>query len=514
MTRSAGLLCSLATTLVLLAGCNARQSTPVSAAEQQAQDDSPGADSIALSNRISVPESVRRNLGIRFAKVESRRVASTLHIPGRFESLPAARREYRTPLAGRVELLVNQYDEVTTGMPLYRLDSMQWRTLQQDLANARAQVTQTSAAAALAEAALRSGEAAQRVTQARIEAGERHIAALAAALQLADKRVEELERVRQIAGGLANDLAEARKEAAAARIALTLAEEEKAEFEQQRLVMATSGEGAFATTPTLEAALHARRAEHEAAKTRLGLARATVRSVLQVPDAALDEPTPAGVPLWESVDEIAVRAVHHGIIETLSLSSGAYADPSTIVMTTLDPDAVRFRAASLQSDLGKLQNGMRASIVPPRGSSVSPDLCIPGTVAIALESDPEERTVDIIVHPTGAVHEWARPGVTAFAELELDGSDDPEPAVPASAIVQDDLEKVLFRRDPADPDKVIRMDADTGVSGGGWVALQSGVAVGDEVVVEGTYQLKLAGSGKIQEGAHVDPDGTVHVGKH
>ena len=54
----------------------------------------------APTNRIDVPASVRQNLGITFAKVERRRVASTIRVPGRFELLPSARREYRATLPG------------------------------------------------------------------------------------------------------------------------------------------------------------------------------------------------------------------------------------------------------------------------------------------------------------------------------------------------------------------------------------------------------------------------------
>src|SRR5688572_26225414 len=59
------------------------------------------AHSPVVSNRIDVPEAVRRNLGITFAKVERRRVAATIRVPGRFELLPSARREYRTVLPAR-----------------------------------------------------------------------------------------------------------------------------------------------------------------------------------------------------------------------------------------------------------------------------------------------------------------------------------------------------------------------------------------------------------------------------
>jgi hypothetical protein len=63
----------------------------------------------APSNRVDIPASVRQNLGITLAKVESRNVAQTLRVPGRFEFLPTARREYRTPHSGRVDVLVSQY---------------------------------------------------------------------------------------------------------------------------------------------------------------------------------------------------------------------------------------------------------------------------------------------------------------------------------------------------------------------------------------------------------------------
>jgi hypothetical protein len=45
-----------------------------------------------VTNRIDVPDAVRRNLGITFAKVERRQVASTIRVPGQFEMLPSARR--------------------------------------------------------------------------------------------------------------------------------------------------------------------------------------------------------------------------------------------------------------------------------------------------------------------------------------------------------------------------------------------------------------------------------------
>ncbi len=72
------------------------------------KDPEAGAEEVAAAptNRVDIPAAVRQYLGITFAKVEARNVSQTLRMPGRFEYLPTARREYRTPLDGRVELLV------------------------------------------------------------------------------------------------------------------------------------------------------------------------------------------------------------------------------------------------------------------------------------------------------------------------------------------------------------------------------------------------------------------------
>ena len=49
---------------------------------------------------------------------------------------------------------------------------------------------------------------------------------------------------------------------------------------------------------------------------------------------------------------------------------------------------------------------------------------------------------------------------------------------------------------------------------GRWVALLSGVRDGDEVVLDGAFQLMLATSGSIQKGGHFHSDGTFHEGEH
>ena len=501
--------------LFLAAGCSRgvdEGGAPV-AAEAGVHAEGEETPSEKPTNRINVPENVRRNLGIRFAKVESRRVADTLRMPGRFETQPLSRREYSTPLPGRVELLVNQYDSVTTGQPLYELDSVEWRRAQQEVAEAIARVESTSASVVMAMASSGQASRASLVSSGRAEAGERHLVALRESVRVAEAWAVELQKLGRAVGGMSGEMVDARTRVADTRAALVAAEEEKADSERERLQLSTGGDGAFATTATQGAALQARVSDHKAAHLRLVLARAAMRSVLQVSDEALDEPDADGLPMWQTLVKVKVRATAAGVVETLPVTHGAHLEASAPVLTTIDPEAVRFRAVAYQSDLGKLRNGMVARIAPPSGGSIAGAETIAATLVMGLETDAQKRSMDVIVTPHSPAP-WARAGVTAYAEAVLDETSDPEPAVPVSAVVQDELDTIVFRRDPENPDKVIRLEADIGVSDGEWIAMQSGLAEGDEVVVEGAYTLKLVGTGKVPQGAHVDADGTVHFGKH
>ena len=117
-----------------------------------------------ITNRIDVPEPVRQNLGVTFVKVERRRVAATLRVPGRFEWLPSARREYRTILPARVTLLVGQYEKVEPNQLIAKLDSPEWRRIQHEAVEAEGEIKVAGAAIEVADAVL--AENAQAVSPA------------------------------------------------------------------------------------------------------------------------------------------------------------------------------------------------------------------------------------------------------------------------------------------------------------------------------------------------------------
>lgn len=444
--------------LLVAAACTPEATAPASGGHDHES-------SAAPSNRIDVPPAVRRNLGITFAAVEARAVARTLRVAGSFELLPLARREYHMNLPGQVELLVDQFDRVEVGAPLFRFRSPQWPELLHEVL--------------LGEQAAEAARADIRVARARL-----------------DEAVQMLESNRARVAALA-----------------------KADFKKADLEVRVI---------ELEASLPRLEAELEQAETRLAnalgtrehaLQRASVASGLTLAELQEEVPGEAGTegtrPRYEFVDWIEVRATQPGVVQALEVSQGAFVEATDKVLSTVDPLQVRFRAHALQSDLESLVGVERAELVPAGGlQQVAAEQPVTAALSVGLEAHPAERTIDVIATPD-APAEWMRPGISAFLEVVVGGSAAPALAVPRSAVVKDGLRHVVFRRDPKDPNSVIRIDADLGASDGQWIVLESGVMRGDEVVLSGAYELKLASQqgGAVQEGGHFHADGSFH-GEH
>jgi hypothetical protein len=74
---------------------------------------------------------------------------------------------------------------------------------------------------------------------------------------------------------------------------------------------------------------------------------------------------------------------------------------------------------------------------------------------------------------------------------------------------------IVFRRDPRNPDKAIRLEADLGIDDGRWIAHhERREARATRSCVAGNYQLMLATSGSAPKGGHFHSDGTFHDDEH
>jgi len=479
MTRQSITMATFLTTMMSFTGCER------SSNDAPMDGGSVHESTSTASNRVAIPAPVRSNLGITFAQVERRRIADTLRAPGRFEYLPNASREYRTMLPGRVDILVDQFEEVMPGTPLFRIDSPQWRDLQQPIAQAAYAVTQS-------QTTLDS-------YGPLIQAHERHEESLKESIEIWSARVKKLDALREAGGGRMSEFIAARSAMASAQADLAEVQERDAELQAARI--------------QTEAALGSAEAQFE-------LAMDTAASLVGIDRATLAGPSssdPDALPTWRSISAIEVRALAPGIVKSIDLANGAWADERANVVTVVQPEQLRFHASGLQSDLGVLRDGLKVSIVPPTptaaGNAVPLHDTMHGTLALGLSGDADGRTIDLYVTPD-QLASWARPGVTAQLEIVTDATTSPELAIPLAAVQRDGLTPVIFRRAPDNPNEAIRMDADLGVDDGRWVAVLSGLRDGDEIILDGGFQLMLATSGSIQKGGHFHADGTFHEGEH
>ena len=220
------------------------------------------------------------------------------------------------------------------------------------------------------------------------------------------------------------------------------------------------------------------------------------------------------VPRYQTIHWIEARATKAGVVESLAITDGSFAEETARVLTIIDPTQIRFRALGLQSDLMKFEHASEVRIVPPRGNDNDPNESIPAELMIGLMADPARRTVSLFANPMEG-RPWARPGVSAFLEVTTATTGRVVLAIPRSAVVKDGIVHVFFKRDPLDPNKAIRIEADLGLDDGRWIEIKSDLGPNDEVVLDGAYELKLASaqSGTSQKGGHFHADGSYH-GEH
>jgi hypothetical protein len=214
------------------------------------------------------------------------------------------------------------------------------------------------------------------------------------------------------------------------------------------------------------------------------------------------------------IDWIEVRAKEPGIVESLAVTDGTFVEETTLLLTTVDPSKLRFRALGLQSDLLKFKDGQSVRITQPQANGSDINESLEADLTIGLAADPIRRTVPLFATPK-ELRPWSLPGVSAFLEIATESTDGVALAIPRSAVVKDGIVHVFFKRDPGNPNKAIRIEADLGVDDGRWVEIKSDIGPKDEVVLNGAYELKLATamSGTSQKGGHFHADGTYH-GKH
>lgn len=481
---------------------------------------------VATTNRIDVPPEVVRNLGITFVPVKRRAVGATLRLRGHFEAQPTAYQAVHTLAGGRVELLVRQLQRVEQGDIVARMHVPGWAARQARIAEAELAVDAARAAVVVAQRTLEEAEAQTRLAARlqqplaqREEAHAAHVAALREVRRVHERRAAELEAVAERGGGVAAALAEVRTELARLDVELAKMVEEDVEFAIERERIEVELALMRNRLPRLQAELAERDVQVRHAKRRIDLLLDEAERELGLAAGWLREQRePDGQPRWRTLTALDVVAPCAGLIESFAVETGAVVEAGAHLLRLLDERDLRFRATAYQADIAKLASATEARILPPgeRGTADA-DATVPSTLAFGLHADPRERTFDLLASPsaTTSLPAWARPGVSTLLDVVIEGSTAPVLAIPLRAVITDGLERVYFRRDPRDPNKVIREVGDFGASDGEFIVVNSGLSLRDTVVLHGVYELKLASAGTQQmSGGHFHADGTWHAEGH
>lgn len=407
-----------------------------------------------VTNRVEVPAAVRQNLGITFVKAETRAVERTLRMPGQFEIEPTAPRVYHAPLAGAVELGVEPLERVEAGRLLATVQSPDLQQRQHELHRAAHEIRRAIEQVTLTGAEVREGEKRLGFVRRRLK-------------RLGSANVRRIDLEAQ------SNRLKARLPVLRAKHAAAKADVDRERHHHEVLLRALS----FLS----------------------GISAEKLEEVVETGEA---EHGPA--PRWDTLDHLELRAAAEGVVSAIGIKPGAWAGQGALLVEVTDDRALRFRATALQPDLARARDGQKARIIGARDQE--PAL---GTVRVGLAGDSTTRTFPVFV-TLDSPPVWARHGVAAFVEIVVEGTSEPEIAIPREAVVRAGLSNVFFRRDPANADQVIRVEADLGPDDGRWVVVYSGIKAGDEVVVDGAWELELAHSERPSVTGHFHADGSFH----
>jgi multidrug efflux pump subunit AcrA (membrane-fusion protein) len=433
------------------------------------------------ASHASAPNDATVAPAVKTARVRIGSVETTLVAAGRVGPPAGSDAKLAFPTAGIVaEVVVRPGDRVTAGEPLAALDR---RALDDDLAQARADAsaaTATYARGSSASAAETSARDKDDAARARFDALRRggaaaqsdRIAARALAQQAAlkvdlDRRALDRETV-LYAGGVA-----AAKDVEAARslLASDIADRQSADA---KAAAATAG---FAATVRSAAADAAQ------ARSDLASARAAVGTARAERDAALAKLASAETDVARAV----LRAPSTGIVVSVLKHPGEAVDPTTPVVDVVPPERGEVTLAIPSDDAARVVAGDVVRLAF-RGVTSSARAHV---AAVVPAVDSTTQAVTVVVR--GDVPQRTVAGEAVEATIVLGRTSGI--VVPSSAIVTDPetARSVVFVRDRASKaTPYISRDVVVRASGAG-SAVVSGLRAGDEIAIDGAYDLLAPG---------------------
>ena len=204
-----------------------------------------------------------------------------------------------------------------------------------------------------------------------------------------------------------------------------------------------------------------------------------------------------------------------GTVLRLATTNGAWLETGGEVLTIAE-NKIWFRADANTREAATLRDGQKAFVEPPRGMSAGLATRIETTLEMGFPDSQTPRVTPLFAE-IKTPPEWARPGRAGVLCVVTRESAPRAVAVPDASLAQDGVKTYVIARDVNDATRFHKREVIPGASDGVWTEV-GGLRVGEEVVVDGVYQLNLAmplseGAKKMPAG-HFHADGTFHEGSH
>ncbi|MEM8709307.1 MAG: efflux RND transporter periplasmic adaptor subunit [Planctomycetota bacterium] len=429
----------------------------------------------AITDRIHVPQSVIGNLGVSFQVAERGVLKKWCTLSGELVIRDDRQWTLLSPLRGRVDFMAPRWSSLRAGDQVARLSSPELLEARRALAVAR-DIAEDAAEV------IRSTE--ERQAESRACIGE------AESLERACRqRLKELLELQQGENALAA------AEVLSARRAL-------AEASRMRLDTAMANDA-------LRVKLNSHRRRAREAEWKADEAAAQLRLLTSDTQAALGTVIHGrGTTLAKTSDDVlVVPAPASAVVIERHASPGMIVESGAPLARLAAFDVLEFQGFLPEGDAGTIPPDARVTLEFTSEAIDAVDTLLLSARPVALEGSRLLMVTADVPNAEGLLAS----GMSARAHVEVGGRSAEEVLVPAESVVYDGLEAVVFKRDDADPDYVIRTPVEVGSRARDRIEVFTGVLAGDLIVVDGVHQLIETGLGKTPENGHFHADGTWHA---
>jgi cobalt-zinc-cadmium efflux system membrane fusion protein len=175
---------------------------------------------------------------------------------------------------------------------------------------------------------------------------------------------------------------------------------------------------------------------------------------------------------------------------------GGMVEEATEILTIMDPTRLWVEADIYEKDISRLALGQNVVVSVPahQGEEFRGQITYVGDIL-----DPDTRTITVrteVANPEGKL----KPGMFADLNIEL-SANGTALVVPSSAVLDDEGESLVFIR--LEGNQFEPRHVTVGIRENSWVEVTSGLEAGEEVVINGNFQLKSKLYEAILEAGHV-----------